>query len=165
MTTSRDAGRAEDRKSRHQVHDEERGAFARLERLSGRLLVLCAILLMAVGSLAIALIAVSNSGKSQDVARGANTAAGQASEAASRAGVAAAQAAAAAHQAELAVLGGCQLDGDLARLRLPPKPTPPLLAIVADGRVGYIVSGCVKAKGPLPPPDPRIRKYLPPGLR
>lgn len=63
------------------------------------------------------------------------------------------------------VQASCGLYRDLATIQIAPDSKPTLFQIVADGRVAYVTGGCSHVKGPLPPPDVRIKPYLPPNLR
>lgn len=70
-----------------------------------------------------------------------------------------------ASSATTSVRGSCQFWRDLSQVPLSPASGKPLLTIIADARIAYARQGCANLNGQLPAPDPRVKPFLPVGLR
>lgn len=92
----------------------------------------------------------------------ANQAARIAASAAAKAQGAADVAAAAAQTAQDFAQADCSTWHDLAVA--PPSPQTTNFTLFVDFRIGYERKGCVALTGKLPPPDPRVKALLPPGI-
>ena len=109
------------------------------DRFLLRMSVLCALLLMVTGALALAYIGERHANQASHVAHEANAVAVQATE---------------------AVAGSCQWYRDVAALPIAPGASKPLLILIADARGAYETARCDRTKGKLPTPDKRIVPYL-----